>query len=35
LGIAGAVLIAGALVAYYLPTRRTARIDPAVILRQE
>jgi predicted permease len=35
LGIAGAVLIAGALVAYYLPARRTARIDPAVILRQE
>ena len=35
LGIAGSVLVAGALLAYYLPARRTAKIDPAVILRQE
>jgi putative ABC transport system permease protein len=35
LGIAGLLLIGGALLAYYLPARRTANVDPAVILRQE
>jgi putative ABC transport system permease protein len=35
LGIAASVLVAGALLAYYLPARRTGKIDPAVILRQE
>lgn len=32
---AAAVLIAGALVAYYLPAWRSTRIDPAQLLRQE
>ncbi len=35
LAIAAALLMGGALAAYYLPARRTAKIDPAVILRQE
>jgi putative ABC transport system permease protein len=35
LGIAGSLLIGGALLAYYLPARRTTKIDPALILRQE
>jgi ABC-type antimicrobial peptide transport system permease subunit len=35
LAIAASILVAGTLGAYYLPARRTAKIDPAVILRQE
>ncbi|MBV9303751.1 MAG: ABC transporter permease [Acidobacteriaceae bacterium] len=35
LSLAGSVLIAGALMAYYVPVRRSTRIDPAVVLRQE
>jgi putative ABC transport system permease protein len=33
--IASAALVSGALASYYLPARRTAKIDPATILRQE
>ncbi len=35
LGVAATVLIAGALIAYYLPARRSTKIDPATVLRQE
>ena len=35
LSIAGICLIAGALMAYYLPARRSTKIDPARVLRQE
>lgn len=35
LAVAGVVLVAGALTAYYLPARRSTRIDPAQVLRQE
>ncbi|MBV9084571.1 MAG: ABC transporter permease [Acidobacteriaceae bacterium] len=35
LSVAASVLIAGALVAFYLPARRTTRVDPALVLRQE
>jgi putative ABC transport system permease protein len=32
---AGIVLIAGALMAYYVPARRSTKIDPAVVLRHD
>jgi putative ABC transport system permease protein len=35
LSVAAAVLIAGVILAYYLPARRTTRIDPATVLRHE
>ncbi len=35
LGIAATVLVAGALLAYYLPAQRSTNIDPAAVLRQE
>jgi ABC-type antimicrobial peptide transport system permease subunit len=35
LSIAAAILIAGALLAYYLPARKSTRVDPAQVLRQE
>ena len=34
-GIAVIVLITGALLAYYLPARRSTKVDPAQVLRQE
>jgi ABC-type antimicrobial peptide transport system permease subunit len=35
LSIAAAILIAGALLAYYLPARKSTKVDPAQVLRQE
>ncbi len=35
LSLAAVVLIIGAFLAYYLPARRTTRIDPATVLRHE
>jgi predicted permease len=35
LGVAASVLIVGVLVAYYLPARRSTRIDPSAVLRRE
>jgi ABC-type antimicrobial peptide transport system permease subunit len=35
LSVAAVVLITGAFLAYYLPARRTTRIDPATVLRHE
>lgn len=35
LSIAAAILIAGALLAYYLPARKGTKVDPAQVLRQE
>lgn len=34
-GIAAASLATGALLAYYLPSRRSTKLDPAAVLRQE
>lgn len=35
LSVAGSILLAGALLAYYVPARRSSKIDPATVLRQE
>ena len=35
LSIAGICLVAGALTAYYVPVRRSTKIDPARVLRLE
>ncbi|MBV9223240.1 MAG: FtsX-like permease family protein, partial [Acidobacteriaceae bacterium] len=35
LSIAGAPLVIGVLIAYYLPARRSTKIDPAKVLRSE
>lgn len=34
-GVAAAVLALGTLLAYYLPARRSTKVDPAAVLRQE
>lgn len=35
LSIAAAILLAGTLLAYYLPARKSTKVDPAQVLRQE